>query len=113
MYEMLEDKGISRRNAVFGSAAFGGILLLSSAARAQRSAGLIESYARPRQLKDVDHAVVYRNEKQFCAWPHTRGFWNFEDGELMQSLDAVAPDYASTEAIHQHLIIERANVIGG
>src|SRR3546814_11873926 len=71
MYEMLEDKGISRRNAVFGSAAFGGILLLSSAARAQRSAGLIESYARPRQLKDVDHAVVYRNEKQFCAWPYT------------------------------------------
>src|SRR3546814_2681998 len=100
MYEMLEDKGISRRNAVFGSAAFGGILLLSSAARAQRSAGLIESYARPRQLKDVDHAVVYRNEKQFCAWPYTRGFWNFEDGELMQSFDAVATDYASPEAIN-------------
>lgn len=110
---MNEHTGFSRRKALMGGVAAGGALLLSSVANAQRSFGLIKSFAPPRQLRDVDHAVVYRNEKQFCAWPYTRGFWNFEDGELMQTFDCVATEYASPEAINHNLMIDKANEIGG
>jgi hypothetical protein len=95
-----------------GGAAFGGTILLSSIARAQGSAQLIKAYAPPRQLSNVEHAVVYRNEREFCAWPYTRGFWNFGDGELVQSFDAVPTDYASPEAINHNNMIDAKHKIG-
>jgi hypothetical protein len=74
-------------------------MLLSSVAHAQSGAGLIKSYIAPRQLKNVDHAIVYRRENEFCAWPHISGFWNMRDGELLQNFGSITTDYANAEVI--------------
>ena len=40
-------------------------------------------FAAPRRPSQVDHAVVYRREDEFCSWPFTSGFWENADGELI------------------------------
>jgi hypothetical protein len=88
---------MSRRALVGGSAA--GMLLLPSIVRAQARSGLIRAYAAPRQLKQVDHAIVYRREDEFCGWPHTSGFWDLGNGELLQNFMAIPTVYESAGAI--------------
>jgi len=102
---------LTRRSALAGASA-GGALLLSSAAGAQRSAALVRAYAAPRQLKNVDHAIVYRRDNQFCGWPHTRGFWNMGNGELLQNFDCVPTNYASPDAINHNNMIDKVNTLG-
>jgi hypothetical protein len=92
------DLKVTRRSALVGSAA-GGALVLASAACAQSGGGLIRSYARPRQIHSVDHAVVYRREDEFNGWPHIRGFWNLGGGELVQNFNSVPHVYSTVEAI--------------
>jgi hypothetical protein len=60
------------------------------------SPGIIHAYHAPRQIKDVDNAVVYRREDEFCAWTYTRGFWQDAQGHLMQNFDALTLDYSTT-----------------
>ena len=57
---------------------------------------IIHAYAPPRPAKDMDHAVVYRRENEFCAWTYTRGFWQDAQGHLMQNFDALTLDYSTT-----------------
>ncbi len=64
--------GFTRRTTLVSGAA-GGAFLLSSAAHAQSKPGQIKTYPAPRRLKNVEHAIVYRREKEFAAWPHTHG----------------------------------------
>ena len=92
------DMRMSRRNALIGGTA-AGVLLLPTLARAQKNAGLIRTFARPRRLENVDHSVVYRREDEFCAWPHTSGFWNMGNGELLQNFIAIPTVYESAGAI--------------
>lgn len=93
------DLKFTRRHALIGGAA-GGAVLLSSVAHAQRSTRVIKAYAPPRQLKNVEHAVVYRRENEFAGWPHVNGLWDMGNGELMQNFDAVTTSYASADAIN-------------
>ncbi len=94
----MTEKGFTRRNALIAGAA-GGAVLLTSAAYAQRSTAVVKAYAAPRQLKTVEHAVVYRRENEFCAWPHISGYWNMGNGELVQNFGSITTDYASAESI--------------
>lgn len=55
----------------------------------------------------MDHAVVYRREDEFCSWPHTMGFWNMGDGELLQNFTAIKTDYASADAISHDAVGRR------
>ncbi|MBT2188214.1 sialidase family protein [Sphingobium nicotianae] len=91
------DTTLSRRGALVGGSAAGG-LLLATAASAQRSAAIIRRYAAPRQVK-ADHAVVYRRENEFAGWPHTMGFWNLGDGEIVQYVTSLNTSYGSADAI--------------
>ena len=90
---------LSRRTILSGSAA--GLLLLPAAAR---SAAVIRRYAAPRQLANVDHAVVYRRETEMVGWPHVMGFWNLGDGEILQQVTSINTSYGSADAIsHDNL----------
>jgi len=42
----------------------------------------------PRRPRQVDHAVVYRRENEFCSWPFASGFWENGDGTLIASFSA-------------------------
>ncbi|MBN8831924.1 MAG: exo-alpha-sialidase [Sphingomonadales bacterium] len=88
---------ITRRTALVGGSALGA-LLLPGAAQAAGPA-LIRRYAAPRQIPNVEHGIIYRRENEFSGWAHVRGYWNFGDGELLQSFGTVPTDYASPAAI--------------
>jgi hypothetical protein len=75
------------------------LFLLPTAAGAQRGARVIRSFAAPRRISNVDHQVVYRRENEFAGWPHTMGFWNMGDGEILQNVTSINTDYASADAI--------------
>ncbi len=84
---------LTRRSALAGGSALA--LLVPAMARGQ----LIRRYAAPRRLRDADHMVVYRREKEFVGWPHTMGFWNMGDGEILQQVTSLDSSYESADAI--------------
>lgn len=94
---------ISRRTALItGSAA--SMVLFAATGRAQSAGGVIRAYSPPRRLTEVDHAVVYRREDEMTGWPHTMGYWNFGDGELLQQVTSITTRYGSAEDIsHDNL----------
>jgi hypothetical protein len=83
---------LTRRTAMAGGSALA--LLLPSIARGQ-----IRNLAAPRRLANVDHMVVYRRESEFAGWPHTMGFWNMGDGEILQQVTSLNTSYESADAI--------------
>jgi hypothetical protein len=68
----------------------------------------IHGYAAPRLAKDVDNAIVYRREDEFCAWTYTRGFWENADGHLMQNFDALTVDYKDPDFINHNNIFRNS-----
>ena len=83
-----------RRTALLGASMAGALLLPRSAA-----AALSRRLAPPRRLANVDHQIVYRREDEFCSWPHTMGFWDMGDGELLQNFTAITTNYRDADAI--------------
>lgn len=93
---------ISRRSALTGGSAFT-TLLMASPVLAQAS-GVVRSYEPARRLTNVDHAVVYRREDEMAGWPHTMGYWDFGDGELLQQVTSITTRYGSADDIsHDNL----------
>jgi len=88
---------LTRRAALIGGSATAATLV-AAAASAQGPA-IVHAYAVPRKLAHVDHAVVYRREDEFTGWPHTMGYWNFGDGELLQQVTSIKTDYGNADAI--------------
>jgi hypothetical protein len=66
--------------------------------------GSIRRFAKPRAAKDVDHAVVYRNDAEFCAWPYTTGFWEASNGQLVQNFMIARGDYSDAAKISHDVI---------
>jgi hypothetical protein len=97
---------MTRRGALVGGST-AGLLLLSSAAGAQRGTGIIKAYAAPRAPRKVDHAVVYRREDEFCSWPYTSGFWQNGRGELIANFSSRTVKYSSGAEIN-HDALEAA-----
>jgi len=64
------------------------------------------SFAKPRVV-DADHAVVYRRDDQFAAWPYTMGFWETGSGEIVQSFMSLDADYSDPAGISHDQLGER------
>jgi hypothetical protein len=94
-----DDLSFTRRSALSGGAALGALLWSSGA-----SGQLIRRYAAPRKVREVDHMVVYRRETEMVGWPHTMGYWNMGNGELLQQVTSINTSYGSADAIsHDNL----------
>jgi hypothetical protein len=92
------------RRSMLSSGSAAGLLLLPAAAGAQRSTAIIRRYAAPRQIRNVDHQVVYRRDTEMVGWPHVMGFWNLGDGEILQQVTSINTRYPSASAIsHDNL----------
>jgi hypothetical protein len=61
-------------------------------------------YRAPRPPGRVDHAVVYRQEDEFCSWPFTSGFWENAEGELIANFASRTVSYASGDAIRHDVL---------
>ncbi|MGX7893935.1 sialidase family protein [Tsuneonella sp. HG222] len=83
---------ISRRNALFGGTA-AGLVLLSKVAGAH-DAPLIRKFGKARWARNIDNAVVYRNNSEFASHPYTRGFWETPGGGLISNFSLATVDYA-------------------
>jgi hypothetical protein len=87
-------------------------MALSACATATRRIGgaptILHGYAAPRPARDLDHAIVYRREDEFCAWTYTRGFWENAKGELMQNFDAISIDYRDPDFINHNNVFKNA-----
>ncbi len=58
--------GLTRRGALAaGSAA--GLLALPTGLRTQGAPAILRNLGAPRSLTNIDHAVVYRREDEFCS----------------------------------------------
>ena len=88
---------VSRRSAMIGGTAMGGALL-SGMAQAQVPASS-DAWKSPRKLTDVDHMVVYRREDEMVGWPHVMGYWNFDDGEILQQARSTTTRYGNADDI--------------
>jgi hypothetical protein len=88
------------------------VVALSACAASTRKIGgapaIIHRYTAPRPAKDVDHAVVYHRDDEFCAWPYTRGFWENARGELIQNFDAITIDYRDPDFINHNNVFRNA-----
>jgi hypothetical protein len=96
---------ITRRNLLATAlpvAALSGCSTMSQGFRGAPS--IIHRYSAPRPARDLDHAVVYRREDEFCAWTYTRGFWEDANGNLMQNFDALTVDYKDPDFINHNNI---------
>ena len=93
---------LCRRTALVGGGA-AGLILLSSAARGQ-AAPLIRKFGRARWAKNIDNAVVYRNEHEFASHPYTRGFWETPKGGLICNFSLATVDYAAAAAGNPDLL---------
>lgn len=92
--------GLTRRSAL-AAGSVASLLFCSSVARA--ASGLAR-FAKPRQIANVDHLVVYRRENEFVGWPHTMGYWNLGEGELLQQVTSINTNYGNADSIsHDNL----------
>lgn len=72
--------------------------------------GANRRFARPRAAKDADHAVVYRNDREFCGWPYTQGFWEASNGDLLQHFLIAEANYNDPDSIRHDVVRARARV---
>lgn len=68
---------------------------------------MIRRFSPPRPAKDLEHAVVYRRDDEFCGWPYTMGFWETASGELVANFMAMDADYTTPAAISHDRLGER------
>lgn len=68
----------------------------------------IRRFAKPRAARDAEHAIVYRRDDQFAAWPYTMGFWETGSGELVQAFMALDADYSDPSNLSHDQLGERA-----
>src|SRR5690606_24604149 len=59
----------------------------------------------PRPAKDADHAVVYRRDDEFCAWPFTQGFWETADGTLIANFIRTKADYTKVDSLNHNVVM--------
>ncbi|MEI9852742.1 MAG: sialidase family protein [Sphingomonas sp.] len=55
--------------------------------------------------RHVDNQIVYRREDEFASWPHTMGFWDMGDGELLQNFLSNKTNYSDAQAISHDNVI--------
>jgi len=100
---------ISRRNLLASTLPAAALTACGSGARAISGApAILHAYAPPRPAQDLDHAVVYRREDEFCAWTYTRGFWEDANGHLMQNFDALTVDYRDPDFINHNNVFRNS-----
>src|SRR5262245_20644725 len=93
---------ITRRNLLASTLPVAAVSALGTTRALSGAPAIIHGYAAPRPAKNLDHAIVYRREDEFCAWTYTRGFWEDANGHLMQNFDALTVDYKDPDFINHN-----------
>jgi hypothetical protein len=65
----------------------------------------IRRFGRPRPAKNADHAVVYRRDDEFCAWPFTQGFFETADGTLLANFIRTKANYGNAASLNHNVVM--------
>jgi hypothetical protein len=57
-------------------------------------------FAKPRPARDRDHAVVYRDDRECCAWPFLGGLWRTGDGSILAAFTRNDCAYERPDDVH-------------
>jgi len=57
-------------------------------------------FAPPVRVRDAEHSIVYRNDKEFAGWPFISGFWTNAAGEHLVAFKKKPSTYASPDQVH-------------
>ena len=89
---------LRRRQFIASSAAAAAALSVPTmASAATRAPGKL------RAARDADHAVVYRNDNEFCSWPFTQGF--FDTGEtLIANFVRTKANYRDVDSLNHNVV---------
>ena len=99
---------LSRRLALAG----GGLMLGASVARAQSAAILVRTDRKPARATGAEHFVVYRNEREFAAWPFYCGLWQTADGSVVAGFKRVPSDYGQPADVdHTNLTRNKGEIV--
>jgi hypothetical protein len=91
---------MQRRTFLASSLAGAGIVALP-----RPTLAAIRRFAPPRPAKDADHAVVYRKDDEFCAWPYTQGFFETADGTLLANFIRTKADYGNVGSLNHNVVM--------
>lgn len=59
---------------------------------------------RPRPARAAAHAILYRNDREFCGWPFYCGLWRVANGDLVTGFKRIPSAYgAATDVSHERL----------
>jgi hypothetical protein len=83
--------GLTRRAALIGGSTAG--VALAAGARAQSTQILVKTGLPAQKAGNVEHHVVYRNDKEFAAWPYYCGLWKTADGSIVAGFKRVPSSY--------------------
>ncbi|MEG3152476.1 sialidase family protein [Sphingomonas sp. ZT3P38] len=57
------------------------------------------AFSPPRRAAHAEHGIVYRNDREFCAWPFYCGLWITGDGSVVAAFKRVQTDYSEYAAV--------------
>jgi Neuraminidase (sialidase) len=102
---------LSRRAALAGGSATG-LLLGAGKAMAQATSVLVNTSTRPAKNTNAEHFVVYRNDREFAAWPYYCGLWKTADGSIVGGFKRVPSDYGRPDAVdHTNLTRNMGEIV--
>lgn len=65
----------------------------------------IRRLGAPRMARNADHGIVYRNDRQFCAWPYTQGFFETADGTLIVNFMRAEANYGDVDSLNHNRVM--------
>ena len=61
-------------------------------------------FEKPRAATRAEHGIVYRNEREFCAWPFLGGLWKTGGGDIVTAFTRNDCSYASPGDVHHDML---------
>lgn len=58
------------------------------------------SFAKPVTVRNAEHSIVYRNDKEFAGWPFISGFWTTAEGHHLVAFKKKPSTYASADQVN-------------
>lgn len=103
--------GFTRRAALLGGSA-AGMLVCAGKAAARSTAILIDTRSHPEKVRDAEHFLVYRNDREFAAWPFYCGLWKTADGSLVAGFKRVPSSYGQyADVDHTNLTRNKGHIV--
>ena len=63
----------------------------------------VRPMGKPRRAKDADHAVIYRNDGEFCSWPFTMGFFETLNS-LIVNFQRAKANYGDVDSLNHNVV---------